>query len=106
MASHNRYAVNLRVFRAKGMRREGRSAHNVKRRDAENFLRVEDAALLEHFAGDRERAVDGVRDDADVCFRAKLCHALDKVADDGRIGLEEICGCCVRFQSWTSRRVR
>ena len=74
------------------MRGERRRPNDVQSRDAKDFPRVEHAVLLEHFAGNWQRAVHRVRDDADICLRTESGDALEEVADDVCVGLEEICG--------------
>jgi len=92
VSSNNRNRIRLWVIDAEGMCGERRCPNDVQSRNAKDFAWVEHAVLLEHFAGNRQRAVDRVRDDADVCLGTESGDALQEVADDVCVGLEEICG--------------
>ena len=70
---------------------EAARAHDIEGGDAEEALRVVDALALEDLGGDGDGAVDGVCDDEDVGLWASVGGGFGKVADDGGIGVEEVC---------------
>ena len=53
-------------------------------------LGVEDSVLLEYFGDDRDGGVDGVGDDEDVGLGGDTGDGSGKVADDRRVGVEEV----------------
>jgi hypothetical protein len=69
---------------------EGLGADNVEGGDTEETAGVEDAGGLEDLSGDGDGGVDGVGDDADEGLGAELGNALDQVADDAGVDLEQV----------------
>ena len=73
------------------MANEAARAHDIEGGDAEEALRVVDALAFKDFGGDGDGAVDGVCDDEDVGLWASVGGGFGEVADNGGIGVEEIC---------------
>lgn len=69
---------------------EGLSADNVEGGHTEEALRVKDASGFEHLSGNRDGRVDGVGDDQDEGLGGELGNALDEVADNAGVDLEQV----------------
>ena len=69
---------------------KGLGTNNIEGGDTEQLLWVELASSLEDLGGNRDSAVDRVGDDENVGVGAGLCNALDQIADDTSVDLEEV----------------
>lgn len=69
---------------------EGLGTDDVQSGDTEETARIEDASGLEDLGGNGDGGVDRVGDDEDQCLGAVLGNALDQVADDAGVDLEQI----------------
>merc|ERR1719187_2829665 len=79
------------------------SSDNVEGGDAKNGVGVVLAGLLEHFAGNGNRGVDGVGDDGDHGVGANLSGGLAQVGHNGSVGVEEVVACHARFSGHAGR---
>lgn len=90
-----------RVLLADDFGNKGFGADNVKGGDAKELLGVEDASGLEDLGSNGHGGVYRVGDDEDVGVGAVLSDALDEIADNASVDLEEVipahtglaCGC-------------
>lgn len=66
---------------------ESRGSDDIKRRDTEESLLVEDTGLLEDLGEDWDGGVDRVGDDEDVSLGRVLSNGLGEVSDDRGVGV-------------------
>ena len=76
---------------------EGLSADNVEGGHTEEALRVKDASGFEHLSGNRDGRVDGVGDDQNESLGGELGNALDEIADNAGVNLEQVITGHARF---------
>ena len=70
---------------------EAGGAHDVEGGDAEKAGWIVGAGRFQDFGADWHSAVYRVGDDEDVGFGAGGCDGFGEVADDGGVGVEEVC---------------
>lgn len=69
---------------------ESAGANDIEGGNTEETPGVVDTTGLENLGADGDGGVDGVGDDEEVGFRARLGGGLGKIADNGSVGVEEI----------------
>lgn len=90
VTTNNGYRCLSGVLGRSDLGDESLGTDDVKSGHTEELLGVEDVGGLEDLGGDGDGAVDGVGDDEDVGLGAVLGYALDEVADDTGVDLEEV----------------
>lgn len=90
MTTHNGDLDGGGVLLARELLGEGLGTDDVQGSHTKEALGVENAGRFEHFRGNGDRGVDGVRDDEDKRLRRKLSDTLHEIANDARVDLEKV----------------
>lgn len=69
---------------------EGLGTDDIEGGDTEELLGVELASAFQHLGGDGNGGVDGIGDDEDKGIWGVVCDALDDVAHDAGVDLEQV----------------
>jgi len=90
MATNDWDSEALRVGFSNNLSNEGLSSDNIKGRNTEETLRVENSLGLEDLGGDWDGGIYGVGDDEDIGFWCNFCDSLNETFDDTGVDVEEI----------------
>lgn len=90
VATNDRNSGLGRVVQARELLGKSLGTNNIQGGDTEQALGIKDAGSLENLGGNGNGGVDRVRDDKGECIGTEFSNALDQVAHNSGIDLEEI----------------
>jgi hypothetical protein len=86
-----------RVLLGREFLSKGLCANDIKGRNSEKTLRIENTGRFEHLRSDWNSRVDWVRDDEDKGLGGEFSDALSQVSHDSSVNLEEVIAAHARF---------